>query len=193
MQNQPKTSDVTFYFNFQCVYCYLAWVQLKKYLNNINASINFCEVSLSFEEQTEDTHPFDFNEKLWDILSDDAKSLGVLLNKPQKYVFPDLLNLDFASLKNETFDYLDALFEAFFVDSIDFSSFSDLNAYLTKKGLKPILKDNPQLGMESVKHNLAIWEQNSLRLLPTIEYGEARYAGFFAEKGLSRFLQTYLK
>ena len=188
-------SDINFYFSFQCPYSYLAWTQLCKILSN-NDKINVKPINVGIDNAVSNKYSFrkQWGGERWLRLSNEAKQLGITMSKPLKEV-PELL----ASRSIEYFGssgveyYITTIFKAVFSANIDISITNTLRYFLQSEGndSELIIKasEDPKT-LVKANENIDQWGKKRIRLLPTIEIGSERIAGYLTQREIENLLRS---
>ncbi len=191
-----KQPDIKFYFSFQCPYSFIAWELLNKLLCNSRVSLMPIEIGL-FPSGTTKFHFRElWAEPRWNRLIADAKSVGLSIYKPEKYV--SSLNAARAIEKYgpaNASDYITSVFKGFFQKRIDISLPTSLKMYLQSEGIDSGVLSSAIEDEKTEKkalENQLLWGHDRIRMVPTIELDGERYSGFVDLQSLERFLRSVI-
>jgi len=135
-------------------------------------------------------------EPRWNRLIADAKSVGLSIYKPEKYV--SSLNAARAIEKYgpaNASDYITSVFKGFFQKRIDISLPTSLKMYLQSEGIDSGVLSSAIEDEKTEKkalENQLLWGHDRIRMVPTIELDGERYSGFVDLQSLERFLRSVI-
>lgn len=188
--------EIKFYFSFQCPYSFMAWEMMKSLFKSSKVPIAPIEVGLFPTGNTKYHFREIWAEPRWKRLVEDAKSCGLTISRPEKYV--SSIN---ASRAIEAFgaanapDYISSVFRAVFVARVEISLVNPLRLHLQSDGIDSSIfaaaLENPETEKKAVSNTL-LWGHNRIRMLPTIEFEDERLSGFIDKGSLERFLRAVL-
>ena len=192
-----ENSNINFYFSFQCPYSYLAWIQLCKILKDNNkVSLNPIDVGIDSVGNNKYSYRDLWGGERWLRLSNEARKLGVSLSKPVKIVSENLTARSLEQFGSAGAEYyISSIFKAVFSTNIDISITSTLRYFLQSEGndseliVKACEDENTLI---KAKANMDFWTKKRIRLLPTIEIGSERIAGFINKKQIEDLLRSII-
>ena len=188
------SGDINFYFSFQDPYSYLAWVLLRKSLENldtikvkpINIGLNPASNNFSYRNY--------WGGMRWLRLAKEAKLLGITINKPLEIVSEDLTARciqDYGVSGSEY--YITSIFKAEFANNTNISIAHILRYFLQSEGndSEVLMKaSNDQKTLDAYKEQINLWWKKRIRTIPTIEVGNERLSGFITQKQLDALLRS---
>ena len=192
-----ENSNINFYFSFQCPYSYLAWIQLSKILKD-NNKVSLKPINVGIEPIGNNRYSYRdlWGGERWLRLSNEARKFGVSLSKPVKIVSENLTSrsLEYFGPSGAEY-YISSIFKAVFSSNLDISITSTLRYFLQSEGndseliVKACEDDN---SLVKAKANIDLWCKKRIRLLPTIEIGSERIAGFINNKQIEDLLRLII-
>ncbi len=188
--------EIRFYFSFQCPYSFMAWEILKSLFKTSKVSIAPIETGLFPTGNTKYHFREIWGEPRWKRLIEDARSCGLNISIPDKYV--SSIN---ASRAIESFgaanvsDYITSVFRAVFMSRIEISLPNSLRLHLQSEGIDSSIfaaaLEDPDTEKKALDNTL-LWGHKRIRMIPTIELEDERLSGFIDKGSLERFLRGVL-
>ncbi|MFZ2958122.1 MAG: DsbA family protein [Candidatus Ozemobacteraceae bacterium] len=185
--------QIRYYFDFLCPYSYIGWLFLKKALAGKNLSTALYAVgNIRPGDAGNGFHIPVNSSRRWEKLAERGKSLGIKIKGPPQCVssFPARRGLlKYSGIARE--DFIDGVFRAVFCDGLDIGNARILTNFLQTEGVDyiPMQETLADPQTEKLAEDVtSLWDVRRIRLLPTVEIGEDRYAGLIDARGLENLL-----
>ena len=181
------SSDVKFYFSFQCPYSFLAWKQICEiFKDNDKVTVKPINIGLNLQNNSSYSYREFWGKERWDRIIKEANNLGIVINKPLKFVSEDLAarciqSYDIVSVEY----YISSIFKAVFTSNLDISITSSLRYFLQSEGndseiIVEASKDSETL--QKYQEQTELWRKNRIRVIPTVEVETDRVAGYITRR-----------
>jgi len=180
------------YFDFYCPYCYMAWELLFKALKNRDIPMQLHGIGLNPPGNPLMHNRGIWSDQRWEQIKKQSEKLGLFVRKPQfmeNSIIPTRGLSKYRGLGLR--EYVSGVFKAIFREGIDLAKSHSLIDFLQSDGVdvKPLneaLSDPATL--EKVKEDTLLWGHDRIRMIPTFQVGDERYAGLVDERGLDNFI-----
>lgn len=188
------SSDINFYFSFQCPYSYLTWVKLCNNLKDVdNVKVKPINIGLNPPNKN-----FSYMEcwggERWLRLSNEAKQLGIIINKPLEIVSEEHTARSVESYGPANAEYyISTIFKAVFSNNLNIAITPTLRYFLQSEGNdSEVLVNacNDPNTLKTYNENIELWTKKRIRTLPTIEFSNERLAGFITNIQIEYVLRS---
>lgn len=192
-----EDADLRFYFSFQCPYSYMTWEILKTLLKDTDLFVEPVEIGLFPLGNTKFHFREIWAEARWERLQEDAEKVGIkVFNQPREYsnsLYTARALNAYTGANAE--DYISSIFRNFFSSNLNLAHASSIKTCLQSDGVdynlfEAAIKD-PETEARAVSM-CHLWGTQRIRVLPTVEFDDCRYAGFIDRYGLERFLRALI-